>query len=106
MVDGYTTSDAHPYARAMEMPNGEPFNYIRNSVKATVDAYDGTTHFYVFDPSDPLIQAYRSLFPELFQPASAMPAGSARACALSGTAVPRAGRHVPLLSHAESAGVL
>ena len=74
MLDGYTTSDAHPYARAMEMPDGEPFNYIRNSVKATVDAYDGTVHLYVFDPSDPLIQAYRSLFPELFQPESAMPA--------------------------------
>ncbi len=74
MLDGYTTSDAHPYARAVEMPNGEPVNYIRNSVKATLDAYDGTVHLYVFDPSDPLIQAYRSLFPTLFQPESAMPA--------------------------------
>ncbi len=74
MLDGYTVSDAHPYARAIEMPDGEPVNYIRNSVKATVDAYDGTTHLYVFDPADPLIQAYRSLFPELFEPAAAMPA--------------------------------
>ncbi len=39
------------------------FNYIRNSVKATIDAYDGTVHLYVFDPDDPLLQAYRNLFP-------------------------------------------
>jgi len=50
------------------------FNYIRNSVKATVDAYDGDIHLYVFDDADPLIGAYRELFPDLFQPASAMPA--------------------------------
>ncbi len=74
MLDGYTTSDAHPYSRAVEMPDGGSVNYIRNSVKATVDAYDGSVHFYVFDPADPLIQAYRSLFPTLFQPESAMPA--------------------------------
>ena len=49
-------------------------NYIRNSVKATVDAYDGTVHFYVFEPGDPLLQAYRNLFPDLFEDASAMPA--------------------------------
>jgi hypothetical protein len=75
MLDGYTTSDAHPYSRAVEMPDGESINYIRNSVKATLDAYDGTVHMYVFEPGDPLIQAYRSLFPELFEPESAMPAG-------------------------------
>src|SRR5208282_6176809 len=48
--------------------------YIRNAVKATVDAYTGKMSLYVFDPSDPLIQAYQRLFPKLFQPASAMPA--------------------------------
>jgi hypothetical protein len=51
------------------------FNYIRNSVKATVDAYDGDVHLYIFDAQDPLITAYQRLFPELFSPASAMPAG-------------------------------
>jgi hypothetical protein len=75
IIDGYTTSDAHPYARTVEFEGGEPINYIRNSVKATIDAYDGSTHFYVFDPADPLIQAYRALFPDLFQPESAMPEG-------------------------------
>ncbi len=50
------------------------FNYIRNSVKATVDAYTGATHLYVFDPADPLIRAYQNLFPHLLEPESAMPA--------------------------------
>jgi uncharacterized membrane protein (UPF0182 family) len=49
-------------------------NYIRNAVKATVDAYDGTTNLYIFAPSDPIIQAYAHLFPSLFHPASEMPA--------------------------------
>jgi uncharacterized membrane protein (UPF0182 family) len=74
IVDGYLTSDAHPYSRALAFDTGARFNYIRNSVKATVDAYDGNIHMYVFDDEDPLIGAYRRLFPDLFQPASAMPA--------------------------------
>ena len=49
-------------------------NYIRNAVKATVDAYTGKISLYVFDPSDPIIQSYEHLFPKLFLPASAMPA--------------------------------
>jgi hypothetical protein len=49
-------------------------NYIRNAVKATVDAYDGETHLYVFAPDDPIITAYERLFPDLFLPASQMPA--------------------------------
>jgi len=48
-------------------------NYIRNSVKAVVNAYDGAVSFYVFDPQDPLIQAYQRMFPALFKPASEMP---------------------------------
>jgi len=51
----------------------QSLNYIRNSVKATLDAYDGTVHLYIFDSEDPLIEAYASLFPKLFEPASAMP---------------------------------
>ncbi len=73
-IDGYTTSANHPYARRLRHPTLGTFNYIRNSVKATVDAYNGEVRIYIFDPSDPIIQAYRSLFPTLFQPASAMPA--------------------------------
>ena len=74
MIDGYMTSAVHPYSRSIDLDRVGAVNYIRNSVKATVDAYDGTVHFYVFDPDDPLLQAYRNLFPALFEPASAMPA--------------------------------
>ncbi|MEN6606917.1 MAG: UPF0182 family protein, partial [Bryobacteraceae bacterium] len=73
-VDGYTTSDAHPYAASIGIAGGGAVNYIRNSVKATVDAYDGTTRLYIFDPADPIIQAYQRIFPGLFLPASKMPA--------------------------------
>jgi uncharacterized protein len=74
MVDGYTTSEAHPYSRAVIDPDIGSMNYIRNAVKATVDAYDGETHLYIFAPDDPIIGAYRNLFPDLFRPASEMPA--------------------------------
>jgi uncharacterized protein len=72
-IDGYTTSEAHPYSRSVDTGVVGDVNYIRNAVKATVDAYDGETHIYVFDPADPIIRAYQQLFPKLFQPASAMP---------------------------------
>jgi uncharacterized protein len=74
MIDGYMTSDVHPYSAKVGVEGIGEFNYIRNSVKATIDAYDGTVHLYVFDPEDPLLQAYRNLFPDLFEPASSMPA--------------------------------
>jgi len=74
IVDGYTTSDAHPYSRAVEAGDIGTVNYIRNAVKATVDAYDGETHLYIFAPGDPIIGSYQHLFPDLFLPASAMPA--------------------------------
>src|SRR6202051_1272501 len=68
------TSNVHPYSRSVELEGIGSFNYIRNSVKATVDAYAGTVHLYVFDPADALLQAYGNLFPDLFEPDSAMPA--------------------------------
>jgi uncharacterized membrane protein (UPF0182 family) len=74
IVDGYMTSDAHPYSRLIDFEGQPSFNYIRNSVKATIDAYDGTVKLYLFDETDPLISAYRNLFPDLFIPASSMPA--------------------------------
>jgi len=72
-VDGYTTSNAHPYAASVRLGALGAVNYIRNSVKATVDAYSGETRLYIFDPSDPIIRAYQRIFPELFLPASVMP---------------------------------
>lgn len=74
IVDGYTTSESHPYSRTLGFDGGARFNYIRNAVKATVDAYDGDVHLYIFDKEDPLIAAYEHLFPELFTPGEAMSA--------------------------------
>jgi hypothetical protein len=82
--DAYTVSDNYPYSERIELSaladpavttdqpslQGEA-NYIRNSVKVTVDAYDGTTTFYVVDPEDPIIQAWQRVFPDLFTPVSA-----------------------------------
>ena len=74
MVDGYTTSSAHPYSRSVGLEGVGRINYIRNSVKATVDAYDGDVKLYVFDAEDPIIRAYQRIFPALLHPASEMPA--------------------------------
>ena len=74
ILDGYTTSGVHPYSQPIRVGQFDtPVNYIRNSVKATVDAYHGTTKIYLFDDSDPIIQAYANLFPGLFHPMEAMP---------------------------------
>ncbi len=77
--DAYTVSDRFPHAQgfdpqALEGSHlGGPFNYIRNSVKITMDAYDGSMHFYLSDPADPIVRAYASVFPELFEPLDTMP---------------------------------
>jgi len=82
--DGYTTTDNYPYSQRIQLDvtarrtdpedrgvHGEA-NYIRNSVKAVVDAYDGTTTLYAFDETDPLLRAWRKAFPNLFAPRSAL----------------------------------
>jgi uncharacterized membrane protein (UPF0182 family) len=74
LMDAFTTSEHFPYSRAYRMESNR-VNYVRNSVKAVIDAYDGTTTFYVFDAQDPIVTAYRRMFPSLFKDASAMPAG-------------------------------
>lgn len=68
IVDAYTTSDRYPYAQPLR-----GLNYIRNSIKAVVDAYHGTTTFYLVDPQDPLARVYARIFPGLFRPASELP---------------------------------
>ena len=70
VVDCYTTSDRYPYS---ERYGG--INYIRNSVKVTVDAYDGTTTLYAFDPQDPLLAAWSKIYPGLLTKAERMPEG-------------------------------
>jgi uncharacterized membrane protein (UPF0182 family) len=72
IMDGFTTSDRYPYSRHVSLGD-RSLNYIRNSVKAVIDAYNGSVHFYVFDSSDPLIESYRKMFPDLFTDANNMP---------------------------------
>jgi uncharacterized membrane protein (UPF0182 family) len=85
IVDGYTTTDQYPYAtqvdisnaildtytQASTVPSG-PANYMRNSVKATVDAYDGTVTLYAWDAEDPVLATWAKVFPSTLEPASAM----------------------------------
>jgi hypothetical protein len=74
IMDAFTVSDSYPYSSHYHLDN-DLINYMRNSVKVVIDAYDGTTTFYVFDAEDPIIAAYRHIFPGLFKDASAMPPG-------------------------------
>ena len=73
MIDAFTESTTYPYSTHHNVGSNS-VNYIRNSVKVVIDAYNGTVHFYVFDSQDPLIAAYRATFPSLFQDASEMAA--------------------------------
>jgi uncharacterized membrane protein (UPF0182 family) len=87
ILDGYTTSDAYPYSERMQLGEAaqdsltgagtsalpdEQFNYVRNSVKATVDAYDGTVTLYAWDGTDPVLKTYEKAFPGLIKPKSQM----------------------------------
>jgi uncharacterized protein len=75
--DAYTVSNWYPVSKATEsdiLAKGEKLNYIRNSVKIVVDAYDGQVDYYISDPSDPLIEAYANSYPGLFKHIEEMPA--------------------------------
>jgi len=88
ITDGYTVSNMYPYSESTDLSDrttrqtaagtleGIPgsFNYVRNSVKATIDAYNGTVKLYIWDPSDPVIEAWAKSFPNVFSDASSMPA--------------------------------
>ena len=86
VVDMYSVSSTFPYSETAltgrlpfvnsaspGLPLSDGFNYVRNSVKAVVDAYDGTMTFYIVDPDDPVVTSWSQVFPELFSPESAMP---------------------------------
>jgi hypothetical protein len=82
VIDAYTTSGRYPYAENAELGQLSDasgldfgFNYIRNSVKATVNAYTGEMSFYLMDTEDPIIRAWASAFPKLFTPKEEMPSG-------------------------------
>ncbi|MCL2850406.1 MAG: UPF0182 family protein, partial [Micrococcales bacterium] len=87
IVDGYTTTDRYPYSAPASLQDAttdaltetsatvsalrpQTVNYIRNSVKATVDAYDGSVDLYAWDPDDPVLKAWRAIFPNTVQPMS------------------------------------
>src|SRR3954463_11869883 len=70
MLDAYTTSDSYPYAQRIV----DGTNYMRNSVKVVIDAYDGTVDAYIADATDPVVQTYARIFPGIFKPISEMPA--------------------------------
>ena len=86
IVDGYTITDRYPNAQSLaDVPGANmsrvvpersglntDFNYVRNSVKAVVDAYDGTVNYYIWDEDDPILATYGAAFPDLFRPRSQM----------------------------------
>jgi uncharacterized membrane protein (UPF0182 family) len=86
IIDAYTTSSFYPYSepfdsrgegeRTVRRLDGK--NYVRNAVKAVVDAYNGTVEFYIFDEDDPIIQSWQDVFPGLFKPKDDMPASLRR----------------------------
>lgn len=71
--DAYTTSDMYPYSSRSIVYGNKRLNYIRNSVKISIDAYNGDVTFYMMDEKDPLVRTYSSMFPRLFKPFNKMP---------------------------------
>lgn len=74
MIDAYTTSSQYPYSEPYDAAVSTS-NYIRNSVKVVVDAYNGDTNYYIVDDTDPIAETYRKIFPKLFKDAKEMPEG-------------------------------
>ena len=72
IADAYTTSDRYPYSEPIQL-NGGTINYIRNSVKVVIDAYNGTVVFYQADADDPILKTYAKIFPGTFLPMSEIP---------------------------------
>ncbi|KKR83470.1 MAG: hypothetical protein UU29_C0005G0051, partial [Candidatus Daviesbacteria bacterium GW2011_GWA2_40_9] len=72
VLDAYTSTDHYPYSQPLPL-NGGNVNYIRNSVKAVIDAYNGTIKFYQTDPDDPIIKTYAKIFPKTFLPLTELP---------------------------------
>ena len=111
--DAYTVSDRFPNSNwfdpgELESTNlgGGAFNYIRNSVKVTIDAYTGTTTFYVADPNDPIVRTYAKVFPTLFRPLTDMPESLTVTSPLPGGAVQRPDPDVRAVPRHDTAAVL
>ncbi len=73
IIDAFTSTERYPYSHHYQV-HGQSVNYIRNSVKITIDAYNGDVNFYVFDDEDAILKTYQKMFPTLFQSADKMPA--------------------------------
>ena len=67
VIDAYTTSNSYPFSQQIDLDNGQTINYIRNSVKVIVNAFDGTMKFYITDRTDPIVMAYNNMYPGLFE---------------------------------------
>jgi len=74
ILDAYTVSAHYPYSQEFDF-NGREVNYIRNSVKIVIDAYEGNTSFYIYDAQDPIIQTFQSIYPDLFKDKDSFPTG-------------------------------
>ena len=112
VIDAYTTSDRYPYGESGDRKQlnpgsglDHPFNYVRNSIKVVVDAYNGTVDFYIIDPVDPIAKVWQSAFPGLFKTTRSDAAGARRPPPLPRRAVPCADGGVLEVS-AEPRGVL
>ena len=76
IIEGFTVSDRYPYSQPTDQfIEGKRVNYIRNSVKVVIDAYDGSIDFYVMDENDPIIKTYEKIFTDLLKPIDEMPEG-------------------------------
>ena len=100
--DAYTLTGNYPYST----PVAGGISYIRNSVKAVIDAYNGTTTFYLADPDDPIALTLSKVFPNLLQPLDTMPAEAAESPPLSGRHLHAVDRSEFDLSHDEPVGLL
>jgi uncharacterized membrane protein (UPF0182 family) len=97
-MDAFTVSDSYPYSTHYRL-NGNSISYMRNSVKVVIDAYDGTTTFYVFEPDDPIIAAYRRIFTESVKGCGHDASGASQTRTLPGVVTQTAGRSLRALSY-------
>lgn len=65
IIDAYTTTDMYPYSEPFS--SDSKTNYVRNSVKVVIDAYNGTTSYYIVDEDDPIAQTFKKIYPALFK---------------------------------------
>lgn len=75
IIDAYTSTSMYPYSEPYDSEKGSTTNYIRNSVKVVIDAYNGNTDYYIVDDTDPIAQTFKKIYPDLFKDFEKMPEG-------------------------------